>query len=180
MDDNRAWFWDSKIQSRNNGLSQLWLLRCLAPLLLAVLVCVPAAAQCTAYVTAHKSNNVVVVDTFLDRVVAVIPVQIQPLAVAITPNGALVYVANSASNTVSVIGTATNAVMTTVTVTWAPDGVATTPDGAFAYVTNEFANTLSVVDTTTNTVVDTVQGVATFPVGIAIMHSSNMPTLKCR
>jgi YVTN family beta-propeller protein len=113
-------------------------------------------------------------------VVAIVPVGVGPVAVAITPNGALVYVANSASNTVSVIGTATNAVMTTVTVTWAPDGVATTPDGAFAYVVNEFANTLSVIDSTTNTVVDTVQGVAMYPVGIAIMHSSNMPTLKCR
>jgi YVTN family beta-propeller protein len=121
-----------------------------------------------------------VIDTTTNTVVAIVPVGVGPVAVAITPNGALVYVANSASNTVSVIGTATNAVMTTVTVTWAPDGVATTPDGAFAYVVNEFANTLSVIDSTTNTVVDAVQGVAMYPVGIAIMHSSNMPTLKCR
>jgi len=42
-----------------------------------------------------KSNSVAVIDTVLDRVVAVIPVQIQPLAVAITPNGAFAYVTNS-------------------------------------------------------------------------------------
>src|SRR5260370_36941374 len=91
MNDNRAWFWDSKIQSRNNGLSKLRLLRCLAPLLLAVLGCVPAAAPCTAYVTAHQSNNVAAVDTFLDPGAPVIPALIQPLAGALTPNGDFVY-----------------------------------------------------------------------------------------
>jgi len=106
-----------------------------APLLLAVLWCDSTVAQCTAYVTAHKFNNVVVVDTVLDRVVAEIPVQIQPLAVAVTP------------------------------------------DGAFAYVSNEFANTLSGIDTTTNAVVDTIQGVALYPVGVAIAPDWN--ALSC-
>ena len=58
------------------------------------LACVPAAAQCTAYVADHKSNSVAVIDTWTDRVVDVIPVQFQPLAVAVTPNGAFAYVTN--------------------------------------------------------------------------------------
>src|SRR6266481_5670882 len=154
MGDVGTWSWEHKIQNRKSRPSRLWPFRWLVPLLLAVLVCIPAAAQCTAYVAAHKSNNVVVVDTFLDRVVAVIPVQIQPLAVAITPNGAFAYVTNSGwifgSNSVSVIDTATNTVVATVPVGSGPVAVAITPNGAFAYVTNQSSNNVSVIDTTTN------------------------------
>src|SRR6266478_1638237 len=171
MADNRAWFWESKIQNRSNGLRVSWLLRCLALLLLAVLGCVPAAAQCTAYVTAHKSNNVVVIDTMLDRVVAVVPVQIQPLAVAITPNEAFAYVTNSGwifgSDSVSVIDTASNAVVATILVGSFPVGIAITPNGAFAYVANLNSNSVSVINTATNTVVATVP-VGSGPVAVAI------------
>src|SRR5690349_24325130 len=59
---------------------------CAAVIAIGALECVSAEAQCTAYVATHKSNSVAVVDTALDRVVTVIPVQIQPLAVAITPD----------------------------------------------------------------------------------------------
>src|SRR5882672_12528228 len=171
MRDNRGWFWESKMQNRDNKLSRCGLLRWLVPLLLAVLGCVPAAAQCTAYVAAHKSNNVVVIDTELDRVIAVIPVQVQPLAVAITPNGAFAYVTNSGwifgSNSVSVIDTASKTVVTTIPVGAFPVGVAITPNGAFAYVANFNSNSVSVIDTTTNTVVAGV-AVGSGPWGIAI------------
>src|ERR1700694_3115987 len=156
MHNNRGWFWDSRIQNRDNRLSQCWLLRCLALPMLAALWCVPAGAQCTAYVATHKSNSVAVIDTLLDRVVAVIPVQIQPLAAAITPNGAFVYVTNSGwifgSNSVSVIDTASNTVAATIGVGSFPVGVAITPNGAFAYVANYNSNSVSVISTVTNTV----------------------------
>src|SRR2546425_13083054 len=160
MRNNIGWFLGPRIRNRDNKSSSRWTLRCLALPMLAALWCVPAAAQCTAYVTAHKSNNVVVVDTFLDRVVAVIPVQIQPLAVAITPNGAFAYVTNSGwifgSNSVSVIDTASNTVVATIPVGSFPVGVAITPSGAFAYVANYNANTVSVINTVTNTVTATI------------------------
>jgi YVTN family beta-propeller protein len=151
---------------------------------LVALGCVSAAAQCTVYVPTHKSNSVTVIDTVLDRVVAIVPVQFQPLAVAITPNGAFAYVTNSGwpvgSNSVSVIDTATNTVVATVPVANFPVGVIITPNGAFAYVGNEYSNTVSVIDTATNTLVDTVQGVAVAPEGVAIMHSRNALTFNCR
>src|SRR5882762_10851807 len=129
MNDDRKWFWDSRIRNRDNGLIQYWLLRCLALPIVAALWCVPATAQCTAYVPTHKSNSVAVIDTVLDRVAAVVPVQFQPLAVAITPNGAFAYVTNSGwpvgSNSVSVIDTAKNTLVDTVQgVAVAPEGVA--------------------------------------------------------
>src|SRR5229473_2130454 len=171
VNDDREWSCDSSVRNRDNTLIQYWLLRCLALPILAALWWVPAAAQCTAYVPTHKSNSVAVIDTLLDRVVAVIPVQIQPLAVAITPNGAFAYVTNSGwifgSNSVSVINTASNTVATTIPVGRFPVGVAITPNGAFAYVANFNSNSVSVINTATNTVVATVP-VGNGPVAVAI------------
>ena len=152
-------FGDSRILNRGNRLIRYLLFRCLALSILAVLACVPAAAQCTVYVPTHKSNSVSVIDTSVDRVIAVIPVQVQPLAVAVTPNGAFAYVTNSGwifgSNSVSVIDTSSNTVAATIPVGAFPVGVAITPNGAFAYVADYLSNSVSVIDTATNTVVST-------------------------
>src|SRR5260370_34126850 len=160
MRNHIGWFLAPRTQNRDDKSSSRWTLRCLALPMLAALWCVPAAAQCTADVTAHKSNNIVVVDTFLDRVVAIVPVQFQPLAVAITPNGAFAYVTNSGwpvgSNSVSVIDTASNTVVATIPVGSFPVGIAITPNGAFAYVANLNSNSVSVINTATNTVTTTI------------------------
>src|SRR6267143_4537397 len=171
MCNNRAWFGEYKIHNRGDGLNMLRPLRFLAVLVLVALGCVSAAAQCTAYVPTHKSNSVAVIDTVLDRVVAVIPVQVQPLAVAITPNGAFAYVSNSGwifgSNSVSVIETATNTVVATIQVGRFPVGVGITPNGAVVYVANFNSNNVSVINTATNIVTTTV-AVGTGPSGLAI------------
>src|SRR5258705_464341 len=68
-----------------------------------------AEAQPLAYVTNVNSNNVSVINTSTNtEVLPRIPVGANPVAMAITPNGAFVYVANSVSNNVSVINTSTN------------------------------------------------------------------------
>src|SRR5437879_2471222 len=171
MRNDGAWFWDSKIRNRDNRVSPCWPLRCVALPMLAALACVPAAAQCTVYVPTHKSNSVAVIDTSVDQVIAVIPVQVQPLAVAITPNGAFAYVTNSGwvfgSNSVSVIDTASNTVVTTIPGGAFPVGVAITPNGAFAYVANFNSNSVSVINTATNTVTGTI-AVGAGPWGMAI------------
>src|SRR5712691_5987799 len=156
MNDDREWFWDSRVRNRGNRLIQNWLFRCLALATLAALWCVPAAAQCDAYVVQNGSNSVWVVNTKTDALVAVIPVQFSPLGVAITPNAAFAYVANFNSSSVSVIDTATNTVTATVGVGTGPSGVAITPNGAFAYVTNYYSNVVSVIKKANNTVVGTV------------------------
>src|SRR5882762_9932956 len=171
MHNNRAWFWDSRI--RDKRLNTCWLLRCLALPMLVVLACVPAAAQCTVYVPTHKSNSVAVIDTSTDQVATIIPVQFQPLAVAITPDGAFAYVTNSGwpigSNSVSVIDAASNTVVATIPVGSFPVAVAITPNGAVAYVANLNSNSVSVISTVTNTVTTTVPlGFGTGPWGLAI------------
>src|SRR6267143_113531 len=170
VNDDREPSCDSRVRNRDNTLIQYWLLRCLALPILAALWWVPAAAQCTAYVPTHKSNSVAVIDTLLDRVVAMIPVQIQPLGVAITPNGTVAYVANLNSNSVSVISTVTNTVTATIGVGTGPWGVAITPSGAFAYTANLNSNNVTVIDTATNTVVATVPA-GNGPVAVALTPS---------
>jgi YVTN family beta-propeller protein len=157
---NRGWFLRPRIQNRDNKSSLHRVFSCLAlPPMLVALWCVPATA-CHLFVPTHKSNSVAVIDPWSDHLLAVIPVQFQPLAVAITPNGAFAYVTNSGwpvgSNSVSVIDTATNTVVATIPVGNFPVGVVVTPNGAFAYVANLNSNSVSVISTVTNTVTTTV------------------------
>jgi YVTN family beta-propeller protein/VCBS repeat-containing protein len=111
------------------------------------------------YVTNHSSNNVSVIDTATNIVIATIPIAQGPEGVAATPDGTRVYVA-SISDIVSVIDTATNTVTATIDLSPDPNtvevlgDVAISPDGSRAYVTH-FAGEVTVIDTATNTVVTT-------------------------
>jgi YVTN family beta-propeller protein len=129
-----------------------------------------AGAQTLAYVANFNSQDVSVIDTASNTVIATIPLGAGPTGLAGTPDGAFVYVANGPD--VTVIDTATNAVVATVGLLGTSSDVlavdvAITPDGAFAYVpTNRCspfacAPEVNVIDTATNSVV------ATFPVGAA-------------
>jgi YVTN family beta-propeller protein len=64
-----------------------------------------------AYVANNSSNNVSVIDTVTNTVVATILVGLSPNGVAFTPNGKRAYVANWSSNNVSVIDTATKSLV---------------------------------------------------------------------
>ena len=74
---------------------------------------VPAFAQPFAYVTHEESNDVWVIDTQTDEVVAKVPVGERPRGVLVSTDGTRVYVANGNSNDISVIDAATNAVVET-------------------------------------------------------------------
>ena len=129
----------------------------------------PTSTPCAvhAYISNADSNNVSVIDTSDNSVVATVALANSPYGVAITPDDARAYVTNPTGNSVSVIDTATNTVVATVSVGNIPYGVAITPDGTRAYVTNNQDDSVSVINTATNTVVATV-AVGTFPYGVAI------------
>src|SRR5438876_10855622 len=153
---------------------ELKLLRSLLRLALAVFVGfsgVPAAAQSYAYVPTHKSDSVSVINTASNSVVGVVPVGVQPLQAAISPDGAFAYVTNSGwflgNNDVSVISTATNSVVATMPVGRFPVGVAFTPNGALACVANQNSNEVSVINTVTQTTVAAVRA-GTNPWGVAV------------
>ncbi len=75
---------------------------------------IPAQAQTFAYVANTGSDDVSVIATASNTVVATVAVGIGPSRVAITPDGAFAYVANPGSDDVSVIATASNTVVATV------------------------------------------------------------------
>src|SRR6266852_6205678 len=109
---------------RRYGRLMPWVLTLIAT---AVTV-MPAAAQPFAYVTNQGSGSVSVIDVANNTVVATVPVEGRPWAVAISPGGALAYVANSDAKFVSVIDTTTNTVVASVDVGSPSTGVAVTPD----------------------------------------------------
>jgi YVTN family beta-propeller protein len=78
------------------------------------------------------NDGVSVIDTATNAVVgSPIPVGsdvLEPVGIAVTPNGASVYVTNSNDRTVSVISTASNTVVDTISVGTNPSGIAITPD----------------------------------------------------
>jgi YVTN family beta-propeller protein len=146
------------------------------------------------YVANAGSNNVSVVDAATNKVIATIPVGLQPIGVAVSPvqrkrederergdgggrerepEGGKVYVVNELSNSVSVIDAATNTVIATIPVGTQPAGVAVSPDGSRVYVTNanspDFSQpgTVSVIDAATNTVIATIP-VGTTPGGVSV------------
>ncbi len=132
---------------------------------------VPATGQSYAYVPTHKSNSISVINISSNSVIAVVPVGVQPLQAAISPDGAVAYVTDSAwfdpINDVSVISTATNSVVATIPVGRFPVGLAFTPNGAFAYVANQNSNNVSVINTAAQAVVATIN-VGVNPWGVAV------------
>ncbi len=103
----------------------------------------PAYAD-MAYIANWNSNNVSVIDTSNNSVVATLAVGRSPQGIAVNPSGTRVYVTNSGSNpdstivdgTVSVIDIGNNSVVATVTVGNTPQGIAVNPSGTRVYVAN--------------------------------------------
>ncbi len=90
------------------------------------------------YVTCQRGNVVVVVDRRTDEVVKTIPVGLNPLIPAITPDSRYVLVPNRNSDDLSVIDTQTDSVsMTIANIGPQPHGSAVTPDGRLAYISCE-------------------------------------------
>jgi YVTN family beta-propeller protein len=139
----------------------------------------PAHATPFAYITNSHSNDVSVIDTATNTVVATVPVGGNPYGVAVDPDGTRVYTVNiggepgvctSQPGSVSVIDTATNTVVATVTVGLLPVTAAVHPDGTRVYVANACSDTVSVIDTASNIVM------AIIPVGRAPEGVSVNPT----
>jgi YVTN family beta-propeller protein len=139
--------------------------------LLLCLCSVSAFAQ-NGYITNTGSNNVSVIDTMTNTVIATIPVGTFPWGVAVSPDNSKVYVSNLQSTaipgTVSVIDTATNTVTATIPMGVYPEGMVVTPDGSRVYVSqNTRPGTVSVIDTATNTVTASIP-VGSAPIGVAV------------
>ena len=106
-----------------------------------------------AYIPNAGSDNVSVVDTSTNTIIATIAVGANPVGSAVTPDGNKAYITNGWSGTVSVIDTSSNSVAATITVGSNAQGVALTPNGAKAYATSSLPSSVSVIDTASDTVI---------------------------
>jgi YVTN family beta-propeller protein len=120
---------------------------------------VRGAAQPYAYVANIGSDDVSVIDTATQAVVAALPAGDDPDGVATSADGTRAYVTSFLSDSLTVIDTAANDVLGTIPVGSGPVGVAVSPDGTRVYVANRGGDSVSVVDTGVGAVV------ATIPVG---------------
>jgi YVTN family beta-propeller protein len=82
-------------------------------------------------VTNFRSNDVSVIDTRTNTVIASVTVANGPQGIAVSPNGRRAYVA-AISGFVSVIDTRINAVVATIDVGTQPQGVAVSRNGHLA------------------------------------------------
>ncbi len=104
------------------------------------------------YVANLGSNNVSVIDSNTNSVIATIPVGDNPDGIAVSVDGTRTYVADFLSNDVSVIDNALKTVVATIPVGAGPVGIATqSPNAPFAYVALKGDRSVAVVDTAANT-----------------------------
>lgn len=114
-------------------------------------------------------DNIKVINTYNNNVVANILVGRGPSCVAVSPDGNKVYISNSIDNTVSVIDTRSNQVIATISVGADPNGIYFSPDGKFAYVSDSDSDAVSVISTATNSVVYTItEDVGDYPVATLV------------
>jgi YVTN family beta-propeller protein len=84
-----------------------------------------------------------------------VPVGVNPMALAETPDGKKVYAANQGDGTVTAINTVDKSVASTISTGASPVWVVARADSARVYVLNSGAGTVSAIDTTSDTVVNT-------------------------
>lgn len=89
-------------------------------------------------------------------VVATIPVNEDPEAVTLSPDGSRAYVAHSSQAVVSIIDTTTYTLIETVVVGDHPSDLSFSADGARAYVIHRGGDSASVIETATHSVVGSV------------------------
>src|SRR5260221_4626741 len=85
MSDNNARFWEPVIRVHGLTSGWTWLLQCVVLLFVIVFSCVPAAAQCDAFVAQNASNSVWVINTLTDTAGRAGPLGFFPFLVGFTP-----------------------------------------------------------------------------------------------
>ncbi len=130
-----------------------------------------------AVVCAQEAHQVAVIDLLSETVDAIVPTNLRPAGVVLTPDGTRAYVANIQSNTVSVVSLAgassteiAELPVGTIGVTFAAfgvtSGVAMSPTGEYVLVAASFDDNVKVISTATNSIVATLP-VGDFPLSLA-------------
>jgi YVTN family beta-propeller protein len=156
----------------------------------------PTGRNCSAntasqlLVAESKGNTVAYVSTCPGQITARVPVGMQPVAIAHTPDGTQALVANSGDGTVSVINIAAKAVIRTIPLiapdgsTVQPNGIAILPDGSRAYVTDHACNTnpeayMFIIDLSSFTVTSAMP-VGCFPASVKVTPDGSQVWVSSR
>ncbi|MDR4508250.1 MAG: hypothetical protein MRJ65_16800 [Candidatus Brocadiaceae bacterium] len=101
------------------------------------------------FVSNQSGHSVTFVDARTQKVVAEVPVHVQPECSAVTPDGSFLYVCNAESDSVSVVDVARRSEVKEIKVGDWPSGIRISPDGRTAYVACSGCmwNTIDVIDT---------------------------------
>ncbi|MEX0993183.1 MAG: PKD domain-containing protein [Solirubrobacterales bacterium] len=133
------------------------------------LLVAPAADARKLFVAQAGNSSVSVIETTSNSLVgSSIVVGLEPVSIALTPDGARAYVANATGDSVSVIDASSQTVVATVPVGNNPDTVAISPTASRGYVSNFDSGTVSVIDTSSNAVVGSPIVVPAQPAGMAL------------
>jgi YVTN family beta-propeller protein len=97
------------------------------------------------YVTKSATNQVSMISTITNSIVANISVGTHPADIVYNPINHNMYVANQGSNTVSVIDSATNTVISTIPAGSQPTGITYNSSNRHLYVTNIDTNTVTMI-----------------------------------
>ncbi|MBI3329985.1 MAG: hypothetical protein HYZ81_25165, partial [Nitrospinae bacterium] len=89
----------------------------------------PAFPQPRAYVSNEKSNDLTVIDTETDKVIATVPVGERPRGIRLSPDGKKVYLALGEEDRIAVVDTATLRVTEKMPAGTDPEAFDVSPDG---------------------------------------------------
>ena len=101
------------------------------------------------YVLCMDSDQVLVVDTAAQKVIAQVGVGRRPEGIALSPDGKSLYVSSVWDGTVAEIDTDTLHLRRTMKAGWGPADLTTDKPGRFLYVANTLGNDVSVIDLST-------------------------------
>ena len=133
------------------------------------------------FIACEASNSLMVVHAINDKILAEIPIGMQPHHVCLSPDEERAYVSNRASDNVSVIDTKTYEVLSVIDVGDEPHEIAITTDGTIMYVANAGTYDVSVVDINTGVEIKRLAasrgswGAALSPDGQYVYISNNLP-----
>jgi YVTN family beta-propeller protein len=119
------------------------------------------------YVTAHESNEFIVIDLERRKIRTKIPVGKWPHSIAVPKDGFIAFVSNHWSGNVSVIDLAEGKVMETLPVGPGPSGLVLDKKDEFLYVNNSFSGNVSIIDIRNKKEIRRIP-TGNFPMGIAL------------
>jgi YVTN family beta-propeller protein len=131
------------------------------------------------YVSCGNTNQVKVINTITDTIVATISVGTFPIRSAVTLDDTYVYVANANSNNISKISTTLNTVVSTISGITNPQGLAIDPTNTYLYVTHGSTNQVTIISLATDTVVGSPLSVGSNPQMIALTSGGKWGLVPC-